>query len=243
MIFLAAVLPVIFLLYFIYKKDTEKEPVSLLFKCFGLGMLIVIPVVVVETIVSILIDSTVSEGTIHNFLTAFFVAGMVEEGFKLLAILWILRKNKYFDQHYDGIVYAVFISLGFALVENIGYVSQTGMGVAIYRGIITVPAHALFAVFMGFYVSKRQFSISKNRKKFLLLALLIPMVLHGLFDFFLMDMSYFAESKSGILLPYLLLFFGLNIWMWRNGLKRIRQYITIDRQEIDNKNDSDIEVV
>lgn len=225
MLILSAITPVAFILYMIYKRDTEKEPFSLLAACLMLGFIITVPILIIEIFFSFIIDSSGAYGSTHSFLKAFLMAGFTEELFKFLALVLIMRLTKYFDQHYDGIVYAVFVSLGFAMIENIMYVMDHGYGIAAVRAILSVPAHAFFAVFMGYFLSLAFLGKPQDRKRNITLSLVVPVILHGLFDFFLFDI----ESNPVV---YALLFFVLNIGLWRFGLTRIKSHIQKDKAEI-----------
>jgi Predicted membrane protein len=115
-------------------------------------------------------------------IEAFIVAALPEEGFKLLALWLVLRKNPFFDEHFDGIVYAVCIGLGFATIENVGFIFQEGNGlsVAISRALFAVPGHYAFAVIMGYYYSLYHFVDRSPRTA--IYILLIPVVAHGIYD-------------------------------------------------------------
>ena len=99
-------------------------------------------------------------------------------------------KNKNFDYKYDAIVYSVFISLGFATWENILYLRNAGIDVAIWRGVISVTAHAFYAIASGFFLGMaKEQSVKKKRGKTILyisLSLIVPIILHGIFDFLLL---------------------------------------------------------
>jgi RsiW-degrading membrane proteinase PrsW (M82 family) len=97
---------------------------------------------------------------------------------------WYAFPKKTFDEPYDGIVYSVMVGMGFATVENIGYVMQHGMSTAFLRMILSVPAHGTFAVLMGYFVGKAKFKPEK-RLYYLLLGVLSATFFHGTFDFFL----------------------------------------------------------
>lgn len=233
LLLISAISPALFILYLVYKQDTEKEPFSVLAKCFGWGVLIIIPILIVESIFVYSIEMFSTSGTIYNFLRAFLVAGFTEELFKLLALLYILKKTKYFDQFYDGIVYAVFVSVGFALVENVLYVFQNGLGVAIGRAIFSVPGHAFFGVIMGYFVSLVYMGNPAKKTRNLLLALIIPMSFHGLFNFFLFDLNAaFLNDNFGYGVLLLLSFISLNIGLWRLGLRKIKTHILEDEMII-----------
>ena len=118
----AAILPALLLWGYIWKKDQKKEPTKWLVKATFYGVLICFPVAFVESMISsVLFDSGGPSTIIGTTADAFMVAAIPEETFKLLALRWVLKKNPYFDEHFDGIVYAVCVGLGFAGLENIFY--------------------------------------------------------------------------------------------------------------------------
>ena len=209
-ILLVALAPVVIILIYIYVRDKyEKEHLPLLIKSLALGALIVIPVVFVEGVLKAMMPVLSSMGI--AFYDAFVVAAFTEESFKFLAFYLLIRKNREFDERFDGIVYAVFISLGFAGVENIMYVFDGGMGTGISRAFTAVPAHAFFGVSMGYYFALSKF-VSKNARLNLFKALAVPIVLHGIYDFILMTGH-----------PYLLLaFIPFLIYLWISGMKKIK---------------------
>ncbi|MCK9480559.1 MAG: PrsW family glutamic-type intramembrane protease [Bacteroidia bacterium] len=231
-IIIAAVIPIVFIAFVIYLLDTEREPIALLIRCFLWGMIIVIPVVLVESLLQMFGNNFGLNSFAQSIYDAFLIAGSTEEVFKFVAVWHILRKTKYFDQFYDGIVFAVFVSLGFALVENILYVAEHGMTIALIRGFLSVPAHAFFAIFMGYHLSLWRIGKPHHRAANLILAIVIPITVHGLFDFFLMDVSKRVESHPFIVIVYMLAFFSLNIWFWRAAYKRIKFYLKKDLQNL-----------
>lgn len=181
---LVALLPAVLLLLYICKKDPRPEPTSWLIKAVLWGVGICIPVAFLETGIESLFFAQEGE-TLSVFNTigqSFFVAALPEESFKLLGLWLLLRKNPYFDEHFDGIVYAVCISLGFAGVENVFYVmgDEDWLSVAFSRALLSVPGHYAFAVLMGYYYSVYHF-IDHTRKA-AILVLLVPVFVHGVFD-------------------------------------------------------------
>ena len=179
----AALLPAIFLWYYIWRQDPQPEPISWLVKATLYGVAIIIPVFIAETILQLCLFG--EEGPSSLFGTtieAFFVAALPEEGFKLLALWLVLRKNPYFDEHFDGIVYAVCVGLGFAAIENIGFVFQeeNGLSVAICRALFAIPGHYAFAVIMGYYYSLHHFVDRSNSTVACILVL--PIIAHGAYD-------------------------------------------------------------
>ncbi len=113
------------------------------------------------------------------------MAGSTEELFKFLVLYLLVWKNPNFNEKFDGIVYAVFVSLGFAGVENVLYVMDGGMQTALTRAITAVPAHAIFGITMGYYLGIAHM-YKELKGKYLARALLVPILLHGIYDFILM---------------------------------------------------------
>ncbi len=213
--------PILILALYVYWHDKyEKEPIGLLIIALLLGALIVIPVIYVEIWLGKYWEMKFGKlftGDLAVLASAayvaFIVAALTEETFKYIAFFYFW-KNKHFNELFDGIIYAVFISLGFAAVENVLYVFHSnngGMVVGMLRAITAVPAHALFGVAMGYYLGLAKFE-PKHRIRYLFLALCIPIILHGLYDFILM-----AENEWLFLLfiPYIII-------LWVSALKRMR---------------------
>lgn len=227
--FISALLPVLILLYFIYRKDKlQPEPLGRLVWTFFVGCLCVIPASLMELVLTPFAPSDPVTG---GLFTGYAVAGFSEELCKLLLLLWVVWKSPYFDEYFDGIVYAVFLSLGFACVENIMYVfsGDDPMAVALTRGLLAVPAHFLFAVIMGYHLALAKFDLPKRRTH-LFHALLYPVLLHGTYDALLMVSSTLSEGSAdettiglamaGILMIVFLVF---DVMMWRWGMKRIKR--------------------
>ena len=229
---LSAILPVAIILYFIYRNDIKKEPWQLLLKCFGFGMFSIIPTIIIEMILNL--GNVFHSSFVHSFYTAFIVAGFTEELLKFLILYWIIFKSKRFDQYYDGIVYAVFVSLGFAFVENIIYVLQGGIGTAVGRAILSVPAHGLFGVIMGYFLSLAKFSDVEKIKHKLFPAFLLPMLFHGVFDFILMYGS--TTQSPTIILLLFVSFVLLMILLWKFAIRKIKNDIAIDKNNSKEEN-------
>ncbi len=224
----AAVLPVLFYLFFVYKKDSMKEPVKILLKCFVGGMFSIILSLLISVPVSTLSAYFVTPEA-KAFFTAFMQAAIPEETAKLAVLFWLVWKSKDFDQHYDGIVYAVFVSLGFAMVENIMYVVEGGLGVAVIRAVLSVPGHGFFGVFMGYHIALARFHSGSQRTRQLLLAFLVPVILHGIFDYLLFYSGYVSEN-SMLVLTVFIAFFVFIVWLWRAGWRRIQKLVKDDLQ-------------
>lgn len=222
---LAAVLPVILLCFYIYKKDINKEPKGMLTKIFIFGMLICIPVIILELLVGSVIDPQESDSIIYIFIGTFISIAFIEELFKWFVVRGFGYNSKNFDEIYDVIVYAVFASLGFACFENIGYVFQHGMGVAILRALLSVPGHMCDGVLMGYFLSKAKVnSLNGNTvlsKKNMLLSLLVPTIAHTIFDACLTAGSFY-------ILVFLVFHIGLTVYCFItvNKMSKIQQNIT-----------------
>lgn len=180
----AALLPIIVLWVYIIMKDPQPEPLSWLLKALGMGVLIVVPVLFIESGIERLLfgaDGKPSD-LIGTTMQAFFVAALPEEVFKFLALRRVLRKNPYFDEHVDGIVYAVCVGLGFAAIENVFYVlgEEDWLTVAIGRALLAVPGHYAFAVLMGYYYSLYHFV--DHSPKVAACILFVPVLAHGIYD-------------------------------------------------------------
>ncbi|MBO4682114.1 MAG: PrsW family intramembrane metalloprotease [Clostridiales bacterium] len=193
MAFALALIPVIGLLVFIYFKDKkEKEPVGFLVALFFAGMGSIITAIIAEALGELILNVVIpSESAIKQVLVAMIIVGPAEEIGKYLVLRLITWKSRHFDYSYDAIVYAVFVSLGFAALENVVYVfGKGGLGTALMRMFTAVPGHACFAVFMGFFYSKAKHASLTNKKGksagFKALAMLVPIILHGIYDAILM---------------------------------------------------------
>ena len=227
--FIAALLPVILLLFFIYRKDKyQPEPLGKLLWTFFVGCLSVVPASVMEMVLSIF---TPTEPVLGAFFTGYVVAGFSEELCKFALLMWVVWRSPHFDEYFDGIVYAVYLSLGFACVENVMYVvgSTDAMAIALSRGLLAVPAHFLFAVIMGYHLSLARFDLP-NKRRHLGHAMLYPMLLHGTYDALLMVSSALTAGSddevtvgvavAGVLMVLFLVF---DVMMWRWGMKRIKR--------------------
>lgn len=227
---IASITPVIIFLYLIYRKDTIKEPKGLLAKCFFGGFLSIVLTLLIDIPMSAIGDGF-NHPLVKSFWDAFLVASFPEELSKFLILYWLVWKSKEFDQHYDGITYAVFVSMGFALIENILYVFEGGLGVALARSVLSVPGHGFFAVLMGYYFSLAKFAPIEERKKLLFKSLAMPILFHGLYDFALM---YVSHKKANVFLVLLLMvvFSYTVIKLWKLGIRKIKKHVLHDHSNL-----------
>ena len=210
-----SILPVVLLLLFVYFQDKyEKEPFGLLLLAFFGGMIAIPTDLLLVSIVNAIHYSN------SVFYSAFIEAGFCEELCKFAILFLFFWWNKNFNEHMDGIVYSVFVGLGFACVENILYVFQGGVGTGIVRAILSVPGHFLFAVVMGYFLSLAKFE-GKHRFGYLVASLFGAAFIHGLFDWILMIVQDIPTFLA-------LIFFGLFIFgdfmLWRVCIKFIRRH-------------------
>jgi RsiW-degrading membrane proteinase PrsW (M82 family) len=210
-----ALAPVFVIAIYIYFRDKyEKEPVGQLVKSLLVGCLITLPIVYTEHFLTAIMPNFGNGWP--AFYTAFVVAGTTEEVFKFLALFILIWANRNFNDKFDGIVYAVFISLGFAAVENIGYVFQHGLSTGYTRAILSVPAHALFGITMGFYFGLAKF-YPAQRIILLVKSLGFPILLHGIFDYILMRGD---ERFMVLFIPYVVFLYIFGFRKMKNLSER-----------------------
>jgi RsiW-degrading membrane proteinase PrsW (M82 family) len=224
-VLLTALLPIAVLAFYIYNKDKEKpEPTGLLLKAFFFGVLSVF----VSLCISIPLGELgfyPSEPTtiIGGISRAFFAAAIPEEIAKFLMLLLVLRKNSYFDEKIDGILYAVCVSLGFAAFENVMYLFsnvEDFLSVGFTRALFAVPGHFCDGVLMGYYYSKVKFCSDATTKD-RVMVLGAPIIVHGLYDAILFVVPV-APYISGLLVIVFLVFCHK---MWKYASARIQEYV------------------
>ena len=209
-VLITSLAPVLIIIFYIYFRDKyDREPVGLLLRAVLLGVVIVLPVILTESFL-VRIMPPLGEGG-EAFYHAFLVAGTSEELFKFLALYLLIWKSPSFNEKFDGIVYAVFISLGFAAVENVMYVMDGGSQTALVRALTAVPAHALFGITMGYYFGVAHM-YSELRREYFLKSLLIPILLHGVYDFLLMI------QREWLLVAFVFYV----VYLYLNGFKKMR---------------------
>ena len=199
MLIVIALLPVLLLGYYIYKKDSEKEPKTLLFKLFLSGLIASVLMIIFDIVMAVLypdvylFSDLYKGGYLLTFVLAFLEIGLIEESLKWVFIRLIGYNSPEFDQIYDIVVYCVFVSLGFAFFENLFYVLDGGIRIGILRGLLSVPAHAVYGVFMGYFLGRAKMSTIKTKRfKFIFLSIFVPSILHAIYDYILM----FEDDRS-----------------------------------------------
>ena len=184
----AAVIPALILLWEVYKYDRlEREPGNLLLSLVLKGIVATALAIITERIgIAVLGTLFQTDSFIYNVLLMYLVVGLSEEGFKYLLLRLSTWNSPHFNCRFDGVVYAVFVSLGFALWENISYVFSYGLGTALVRAITAVPGHACFGVFMGTWygLAKKQSLWGQEDTSMVCrtMAVLMPVIIHGTYD-------------------------------------------------------------
>lgn len=185
----AVVVPAVFLLIRVYRADRlEPEPSGLLLSLILRGVFATVIAMVLEELGSALLGSVYAENSLpYNVIMYFVIVAFSEEGAKYILLRRRTWRSDAFNCQFDGVVYAVFVSLGFALWENLGYVAMYGLSTALVRAVTAVPGHACFGVFMGVWygLAKRLHGQGRDGASKLcrVLALLLPALLHGCYDF------------------------------------------------------------
>lgn len=186
LLYLLAISPALLICYFIYRLDRfDRESHQSLIICFVLGMLVTIPAIKVEELELLFSsDGPLSLGEL--IFSTFVLVAIGEEVFKALPLLFFAYPKKYFNEPFDGIVFAVMVAMGFAMVENLFYAYRFGMQTTLIRTFTAVPTHGALAVIMGYHVGLAKF---KPDKKYTLIAIgfLQVVLIHGLYDFFILQ--------------------------------------------------------
>ena len=222
---IAAVVPAVVLMVQAYRMDRlEKESPALLWDLAKAGIFSSLIALVAERVLCFLLDLTVpQDSTLYNVILYFLIVAYSEEGAKY----FMLRRHSWdsleFNCQYDGIVYAVFVSLGFALWENISYVMMFGFGTAIVRALTAIPGHACFGVFMGVFYGLAKKYAYLNRQGasalFSVLTVVVPAVLHGTYD-------YIATYETGtwFFVVFIVVLFVPSYLLVRTMSKRDRRF-------------------
>ena len=185
MTLLITIIPSLALLFYFVLSDKFKEPKLTVLAVFFLGYLICLPAGTLNDFsYKLLEDGTeLSKRLGYSFLGPAWAEELLK--FSILYLI-VLRRDE-FNEPMDGIVYGVAASLGFATYENYDYVFRLAeqwdlvpMDLAIWRSYSAIPMHGLNGCLMGFYFGKYAFT---GDKKFLLLSLLIPFLMHGSYNF------------------------------------------------------------
>jgi RsiW-degrading membrane proteinase PrsW (M82 family) len=214
--------PVAFLLWYFDRLDKkQKESRRFLWSIFLWGLLVTFVAGAVEYFLENTFANLITDPLVYTTISAFIFIAVTEEGLKY----WVVKKKAYdhpaFNEYYDGIIYAVVASLGFAALENIFYVLEGGVSVAIIRALLAVPAHALFGAIMGYNIGLARFEKDKRESgKLLRKGLFWAIFFHGLYDFLLL-------TSSGLALFVIPMLLGMYLYVKR----KIRYLHFLDKVE------------
>lgn len=226
----AAILPAFLLVWYIWWKDKyQREPISLILRGVAYGVLSAGMAVALESLImSLGLIPEQPQGFLQALWKAFVGAAIPEETVKLLMLWLLLRKNPYFDERFDGIVYACCVGMGFAGTENIIYLLSNidnWESVAIQRAVFAVPGHFMFAVAMGYFYSMLYFGDMSWRERSRIFW--VPVTLHGIYDGLL-----FMASLGTALSAILVLTFYVFCWqMYKGGKRRIEEHLARDKKD------------
>jgi protease PrsW len=227
-LFSISVIPVILIGLFVFKKDKDKESPKLLLKLALGGIFSFLLVWIISAIMSAIFPFFNQDMTKQNLLqliiSVFIGIAFVEEISKWIFVYMISYNDREFDHIYDGIIYAVFVALGFSFVENLFYVYESGITTGILRAVTAVPAHACFGIFMGYYLGlSKQSKLNNNPKlarKNMILSIFTPLILHGIYDYCI-----FTEKVI-----FFILLFGFIVFLYIISLKNIKKLVMINRK-------------
>ena len=202
-LFLAAIVPPLYLVKRIYQKDRiEKESFPLIRRLFFFGVLSSFPAIVLEGALEKVFEKTISNPNLYLFAEVFIGVALVEEGCKYFFLRLGTWKSREFDYMFDGVVYSTTLSLGFAALENILYVFSAGFGIALIRALLSIPGHCIFGIWMGEHYSLEKRAYMEGRDSIQsrenLLCLLVPVLLHGIFDYCLFFTQAYEETDEAL---------------------------------------------
>ena len=181
-----AVSPGLLISYAIFRADKyDREPLVPLIICFGLGALVTFPAIEIEKWCFHALRAH-EQGFGAIILSAFFVVALNEEVFKFAVLRFVAFPRSFFNEPLDGIVYSVLTSMGFATMENIFFAHRFGIETVLLRAFTAVPAHLAFAVVAGYYVGLAKFD-TENRSKLLWQGFGMAFLLHGVYDFLILQ--------------------------------------------------------
>lgn len=234
-----SIAPGIAICMYIYAKDKyNREPMGYLVRCFFLGALSALLALVTEGLAEPVLNRFMHEGNlIHTIVLAFLVVACAEEGCKYLMLKKYAYTKPEFDEPFDGIIYSVMVSMGFATLENIGYVYQYGVATGLVRMFLSVPAHGSFAVMMGYYAGLAKFN-KANESILLLKGFLLAVLFHGTFDclLFLSENETITQNiSSGLLTLGALVSYYFAI---RLSLKSIKDHQQLSQKIHEQRNNN-----
>ncbi|MED4127098.1 MULTISPECIES: glutamic-type intramembrane protease PrsW [Shouchella] len=207
---IAALAPAMALFSYVYLRDSfSRGAMFLVLRIFIIGALLVLPISVIQFAL------TEEEMITEPLIKAFLLYGLIEEGLKWLMLFIFAYQHGQLRQPLDGIVFGVALSLGFATVENSLYMIAYGFDHVLPRTLLPTTAHAVYGIVMGYYIGRAKYHRSK-RRLFLVLAAVFPMILHGSYDYILMDFGHYFLL---LMIPFMVGLWLLAIWKIKKANK------------------------
>ena len=188
-----ALLPSLIIAFLLYISDKkEREPITELIKAFFLGIISIIITLGISFIFDVTKIEVDNLDMIGLAIYSFIDVALIEELSKWLMAHIFVRNNSNYNYMYDGIIYFSYVSLGFATIENILYIASTGLTAALVRAVTTVPSHVFFAMTAGYYytLATKEKNNKALRSRYFILSIVMPVLLHGFFDFCLLTKNY-----------------------------------------------------
>ena len=230
LVIITALIPALILGWWIYKKDSLRpEPLRMLYKAFLYGVGSTFVTLVITSFLSMAGLMIYDLGSFAGAVgTALFAAALPEEISKLLMLWLFMRKNPYYDEYLDGIVYAACVGLGFAATENVLYLVQSTdwVGTGIIRGLTAVPAHFAIACAMGYFYSKRHFGDRSKLTAACVLA--VPVIIHWVYDALAFSEGIYPALSVVINILFVLLIW----WIYRSTMRRINTMQQLDQSRM-----------
>ncbi len=220
-------------IYVYWRGKFEHDPFFLLFTCFTLGVISILPAIACEVILDSLFHFDDAAELWKTAIESFVFIGLVEEGYKFICLRLFIFNRKEFNGPYNGITYAVMISMGFATIENFFYVfsgdSSGQLSTALIRAFTAVPAHAVNAVMMGYFVGLAKMN-PDYRRIYNVIGLIVATFFHGAYDFFLTEKA-IPGITGGAFVALL-----VAVYLSLRAIKKHRQHISALSMtgEIDN---------
>ncbi|WP_143774338.1 PrsW family intramembrane metalloprotease [Niastella vici] len=228
---------------YIYSRDKyDREPLKPLLISFLLGMAATVPAIFIQNKLKPVVYGLFPGGNLwYYILLSFIVVAASEEGCKFIMLRLYAYRHKAFNEPFDGIIYSVMVSMGFATLENIGYVLSSGFTTGIIRMFLSVPSHGAFAVLMGYHTGLAKFDKPRGIQH-MIKGVLLAIFFHGAFDLFLLLQNnlYLKQYVSN----WLLLAGALIPWFIaiRMSIKSIRMHEDLSKRHFYKNNNSITEV-
>jgi len=202
------VLPSIVWLLFYLRKDVHPESNRMILKIFFYGMLIAFPAILFETGLLQEIKRFDFSPLVVSLLSVFVGVAMVEELLKYFVVKEKVLNSAEFDEPIDTVLYMIIAALGFAAAENILIFFSLGpafllgetISLTIFRFLGATFLHVLASGILGYFLAMSIYQ-TKHRGRLLLLGLTLAILLHGLYNFSIIEIG----GKASFFIPLIVL--------------------------------------